>query len=325
MPLSTVLVQALTGNKILRACFVASGTLFPWLMGMLTGYLEAGIIMSFGCYLVVASFTFLPEQHRFKLLLQSAILLSAYAAIGIYTTMGSFLFFLFAVLFALSQCIAELRNNYLRVPVALATLGFFLSVNQVPQQGASFYAVFFMLGCFWGIVIAYIGISTTTKTLPTCAIHVRDQKQQRFGIAMIIASLLGSSLACFTPGSHPCWLPAATLRVMKPTKEQTRYRIKARIIGSVLGAAVGGVLLGISTLPYLRLLLVYLIIVAMLLITAKRYAGWTFCLTAVALAFNLGLHGDIVTMAFNRAFLTAGGICVALLMLFIIPHEQSQQ
>ena len=272
---------------------------------------------------MLVSFPKLPSDGKIKLLLISALIFSVFAALGVYVTLGSPLFFIFAILAALAQAVSELKGGYLRLPVALSALAFFLSVGQVPTDGALFSALFFTLGCFWGAFVAVCCIARTDKENPQAAVDLYHNKsQQRFSFSMAVTALIGSVLACISPGSHPCWLPAAALRVMKPTRQQTRYRMKARGLGSLLGAATGSLLLGLSPIPWLHASMVGGLVFAMLLIGAQRYAGWSFCLTAVALAFNLSPDGNVVVMAFNRVLLTVGGVFIAMLMLVILPTEQ---
>lgn len=316
------LTKLVTWEKTARALGIALGTVLPWIIGSLCNQSQNGSIISFGSYLLVSTFIFLPKDHTFKILCLSAIIFSLFATVGIFTTLGSPFFFIFAIFAAATQCISELRNNHLRMPFALATLGYFLSINQIPEDGPFFYALFFSMGCIWGIFITYFGFTKETKPLHKNKIDLKNNpEQQRFTISIAITTLLGSIIACFSPGTHPCWLPAAALRVIKPTQEQTIYRIKTRITGSLLGAAAGGILLGLSPIPWLHILLVCLVMFIMQIATAKRYGIWTFCLTSVALAFNFPATGDIFLMATDRVLLTAGGILIALAVLLILPNE----
>ncbi|WP_084639662.1 FUSC family protein [Kaistia adipata] len=123
-------------------------------------------------------------------------------------------------------------------------------------------------------------------------------------------------------GSHAGWLPAAALRVLKPTRGETLSRMKQRGIGSLLGAAAGGLLLGFSGAAWLHALIVGGLVFAMLVIGAKRYGAWTFCLTAVALAFDLGPAADPVPMALDRVLLTAGGLLVATAVFALLPGQE---
>lgn len=320
MPILKNTTELLTLEKSLRALAITTGTVLPWIIGLLYHQAQNGMIVSFGCYLFVSAFTFLPKDNTLKILLLSVVIYSLFATIGIFTRLGSPFFFIFAVIAATTQCISELRNDYLRLPIALATLGYFLSINQIPNSGPYCYAIYFSFGCCWGAIITYFFFKkeTTPHTINTVDLK-NNPEQKHFGVTMVIISLVGSIAACFSPGTHPCWLPAAALRVMKPTKEQTTYRIKTRITGSLLGAAAGGILLGLSPIPWLHILIVCSVMFIMQIATAKRYGIWTFCLTAVALAFNFPVTGDILDMATERVLLTAGGIIIALAMLFILP------
>lgn len=310
----------LSSTKTVRAFLMALSTVLPWGLGILLGNAQYGSIAAFGTYLLLVSFPHLPLKHKGRILISSACIFGIFATIGVNITLGSWFFFLSALLAAFAQCLGELKEGYLRLPLALAALAFFLSVGQIPAGGPTSYSIYFSIGLFWGVIIAFICIPTTQDITQTHSFNLlKDKNQKRFAFSMILASLLGSIAACISPGSHPCWLTAAGLRVMKPTREQTIYRMKARGFGTLLGAAVGGLLLGLSPLPWLHVLLVGALIFAMLLIGAKRYAGWSFCLTAIALAFNLLPEGDPLMMASNRVMLTLGGIFIALMMLIFLP------
>lgn len=120
-----------------------------------------------------------------------------------------------------------------------------------------------------------------------------------------------------TASSHPCWLPAAGLRVMKPERSVTLARLQAR--GA--GAAVGGVLLGCYTIPVLHAGLVGVLLFLMLIIGAKRYGYWTFCLTAIALTFNLVPGVNSVYLAVDRVLLTIIALAIVTLTLRFLPEK----
>jgi len=132
-------------GKTFRAIIITVGTVSPWIIGLLYNQAQNGSIVAFGSYLVVSTFIFLPQKNTIKILCLSAIIFSFYASVGVFTVLGSPLFFVFAILVAATQCISELHNSYLRVPFVLATLGYFLSIEQIPQDGPVFYAIFLAL------------------------------------------------------------------------------------------------------------------------------------------------------------------------------------
>lgn len=315
-------ISLLTSAKTVRAFLIALSTVLPWGIGILLGNAQYGSIAAFGTYLLLVSFPHLPIKHKGRILIISACIFSLFATIGVNVILGSWMFFLCALLAAFAQCLGELKEGYFRLPIALAALAFFLSVGQIPAGGPTNYGICFSIGLLWGVIVAFICIPITQDVAQEHSLNLlKDKNQKRFAFSMILASFLGSIAACMSPSSHPCWLTAAGLRVMKPTREQTIYRMKARGLGTLLGAAVGGLLLSLSPLPWLHVLLVGGLVFIMLLIGAKRYGRWSFCLTAIALSFNLLPEGDPFTMASNRVMLTIGGIFIALLMLLFLPAK----
>ena len=313
-------ITAFAPDKIRRAALLAAGAILPWFIGIANGYAQYGSIASFASYLMVVSFPQLPSRHCLPILGISALLFSLFASIGVFVTLGTVSFFIFALLAALAQGLGELKQGYFRLPIALSALAFFLSVGQAPASGPLFYSLYFSLGAVWGILLARLMLPVNQQTEVSISLQV-SSLSLRFSAGMGIVSLVGSVLACLSGGSHPCWLPAAALRVMKPTRKQTIYRIKTRSIGTLAGAATGGLLLGLSPLPWLHAVIAGGMLFAMLLIGAKRYGGWSFCLTAIALAFNLTPDASAVSMALNRSQLTIVGMCLALLALLVLVRN----
>lgn len=305
--------------KIRQSLLLSIWVITPWCLGIISQQATFGMLMSFGAYLLVVSYPKLPKKKTLTVLLQGASILSILAAIGVNITLGSVLFFVCSVLGALLQGIAELRAVYLRLPIALGVLAYFLSIGQIPEQGIFFYSIAFTAGTFWGVIIAYIQLPRSDQLTPLPAINIRQPAIQRFSIAIMLVALIGSALATIIPSSHACWLPAAGLRVMKPERSSTYTRLKQRGVGTLLGAAIGGLLLGIYTNPLLHIILVGLLLFAMLMIGAKRYGYWTFCLTAIALTFNLAPNAGPIELAIDRASLTLCALLIATFMLLLLP------
>ncbi|EPQ7198953.1 MULTISPECIES: FUSC family protein [Providencia] len=305
-----------------RSAFLLSlWVIAPWFIAILYKQPMLGTLISFGAYLLVVSFPKLPTKKPIYVLLQGACILSALAVIGINVTLGSLLFFICSGLGAFFQGYAELRSTYLRLPIALGVLAYFLSIGQVPAQGSLFYGIAFTLGTFWGVIIAYILLPRHDLPAPTTQIDMRTLAVQRFSVAIVLVALIGSALATLLPSSHPCWLPAAGLRVMKSERTATWQRLKQRGAGTLLGAAVGGLLLGLSNNPLLHVSLVGLLLFAMLMIGAKRYGYWTFCLTAIALTFNLTATAGPIVLAIDRVLLTVCALVIAIMMLLLLPKS----
>ncbi|EMN4128817.1 MULTISPECIES: FUSC family protein [Providencia] len=308
-------------HQIRSALLLSLWVIAPWIFGIFYGQAMFGTLMSFGAYLLVVSYPKLPKKNPIPVLLQGAGILSVFAIIGINVTLGSLLFFIYAALGALIQGYAELRATYLRLPIALGVLAYFLSIGQIPSQGSLFYSCAFTLGTCWGVIISYLQLPRNEAPASATHIDLRSPAVQRFSIAMVLVALIGSVLATLLPSSHPCWLPAAGLRVMKSERMATWARLKQRGIGTLLGAAVGGLLLGFYENQLLHVSLVGLLLFAMLIIGAKRYGYWTFCLTAIALTFNITATAGPIILAFDRVLLTICALIIAITILLVLPKS----
>lgn len=312
-------------TKLIRPLLLAVSVALPWMIGIAIGNADLGGIASFGTYLLIISFPHLPDQHVWGKLLCAALLLSVFVALGVNITLGSLLFFAVTALVALLQGISECRGGILNLPVALAVLAFFLTVGQVKEGGELAFIGAFLGGTLWGSIAAFTVIERS-KGLETPPLALSwGRGQRRFLIGIVGAALLGSTMASAVPSTHPGWLPAAALRVLKPARQQTLKRMRDRGLGTLLGAAFGGLLLGLYTSPWLHAFMVLLLVFTMLLIGAKRYAAWTFCLTAIALTFNLAPGTSVVTIMADRLLLTVGGLSIAALAWFILAEEQESQ
>lgn len=296
---------------------LALAVVAPWAVGIAVGEAANGSVAAFGAYLLIVSFPTVPLVRPFATLGASALVLSFFAGLGASIALGSPAFFIVAVLAALAQAAAELRGGPLRLPVALGALAFFLAVGQMPAGGALIYGGLFLAGALWGGLIAAV-VLPRAPAKPAPKVSGEAAATRFLGVAAV-TSLLGSLAAVFVPSSHPGWLPAAALRVLKPTRAETLRRMKQRGMGSLLGAAAGGLILGWASAAWLHALLVGGLVFAMLTIGAKRYGAWTFCLTAVALAFDLGPAAHPLPVAVDRVLLTVGGLCVAAIAIGLLP------
>ncbi|WP_283125785.1 FUSC family protein [Providencia stuartii] len=308
-------------SKIRRAFILSLWVIAPWIIGIIFQQAMFGLLMSFGGYLLVVSFPKLPQKKSLFFLLQGACIISIFASIGVSIPLGSLLFFLFSAIAAYLQGYSELRATYLRLPIALGVLAYFLSIGQIPTQGALFYAIAFSAGTFWGVVVNFMMLPREIKTISPVKVEMNQPSVQRFSIAIVLVALIGSAIATVIPSLHPCWLPAAGLRVMKAERTATWVRLKQRGAGTLLGAIVGGLILGLYDTPWLHVSLVGLLLFAMLMIGAKRYGYWTFCLTAIALTFNLAPNAGPITLAIDRSMLTILALAIAITMLLLLPKS----
>lgn len=312
----------ITLPKTAVAFFLAIWIILPWITGIMAGQSTFGSLMAFGAYLLVVSFPVLPLQCSLLFLLRGAGIISLFAVLGFSVTFGSVSFFIYAVLCAFLQAVAELRGSYLRLPVALGVLAYFLSVGQIPEQGVTFCSAAFTAGTFWGVLPAALLLPRNNKAPVVQPVDIHQPPVKRFTVVMMLTALVDSILATLmTASSHPCWLPAAGLRVMKPERSATLSRLHARSAGTVTGAAAGGILLGFYTTPLLHASLVGMLLFVMLMVGAKRYGYWTFCLTAIALTFNLTPGAGSLSLAADRVLLTVIALAIGVFMLRLLPEK----
>ncbi|MCS6085198.1 hypothetical protein LNN85_07220 [Klebsiella pneumoniae subsp. pneumoniae] len=210
----------------------------------------SGSIASFGAYMLVISFSVLPVKNPLQQVLIAAGIMIFFATLGFSAPGGSIYFFLFAILAALAQGLAELRGGNLRLPVSLAALVFFLAHGQSSAETLSQYIFSFGLGCLWAIPFILIFIPKETLSPARAPLYpMESPTQRRFLLGITFTALLGTIAVSLSTVAHACWIPAAALRVVKPGWEETRYRIQTRSMGTMLGAIVGSIILVCYPLP----------------------------------------------------------------------------
>ncbi|HBS6007997.1 TPA: FUSC family protein, partial [Klebsiella pneumoniae] len=207
--------------------------LFPWIVSLFMQEPASGSIASFGAYMLVISFSVLPVKKPLQQVLIAAGIMIFFATLGFSAPGGSIYFFLFAILAALAQGLAELRGGNLRLPVSLAALVFFLAHGQSSAETLSQYIFSFGLGCLWAIPFILIFIPKETLSPARAPLYpMESPTQRRFLLGITFTALLGSIAVSLSTVAHACWIPAAALRVVKPGWEETRYRIQTRSMGT---------------------------------------------------------------------------------------------
>ncbi|HFE3429621.1 TPA: hypothetical protein ACF3JU_001292 [Klebsiella pneumoniae] len=111
----------------------------------------SGSIASFGAYMLVISFSVLPVKNPLQQVLIAAGIMIFFATLGFSAPGGSIYFFLFAILAALAQGLAELRGGNLRLPVSLAALVFFWRTGNHPLKR--------LVSIFFPLVLVACGLS----------------------------------------------------------------------------------------------------------------------------------------------------------------------
>ncbi|WP_162557156.1 FUSC family protein [Klebsiella pneumoniae] len=217
----------------------------------------SGSIASFGAYMLVISFSVLPVKKPLQQVLIAAGIMIFFATLGFSAPGGSIYFFLFAILAALAQGLAELRGGNLRLPVSLAALVFFLAHGQSSAETLSQYIFSFGLGCLWAIPFILIFIPKETLSPARAPLYpMESPTQRRFLLGITFTALLGTIAVSLSTVAHACWIPAAALRVVKPGWEETRYRIQTRSMGTMLGAIVGSIILVCYPYPLFHIAIV---------------------------------------------------------------------
>ncbi|HBW3564932.1 FUSC family protein, partial [Klebsiella pneumoniae] len=270
------------------------------------------------------SFSVLPVKKPLQQVLIAAGIMIFFATLGFSAPGGSIYFFLFAILAALAQGLAELRGGNLRLPVSLAALVFFLAHGQSPAETLSQYIFSFGLGCLWAIPFILIFIPKETLSPARAPLYpMESPTQRRFLLGITFTALLGSIAVSLSTVAHACWIPAAALRVVKPGWEETRYRIQTRSMGTMLGAIVGSIILVCYPYPLFHIAIVGGMFLLMLQFGAKNYFRWSFCLTTITLAFNPAVGSDIFSLAQERVLFTIEGISIAFIMMKIFSYKRS--
>jgi uncharacterized membrane protein YccC len=136
---------------------------------------------------------------------------------------------------------------------------------------------------------------------------------------MATLGVAGGAIASSLALPHAVWLLTTALRVMKPSQAETRLRLKHRFIGTSAGALVSAGLLGREIPPLLYAGLLGVMLTAMQLAGARRYAVWTFCLTVIALDLGQRTHEVGWQVAEYRLLLTIGGLALARVFSFRLP------
>jgi hypothetical protein len=314
-------IRGLTRQRVFSALCLASAVGLPWFAGIMVGQATTGATMAFGAYLLVVSFPLLPASHAIACLSGAAVILTGFMFAGTAFAVGSLALVACTTMAAAAQGIAEARNTALRLPTALAALALLVSIG--PGSGAAAAAkpaVFFGLGTLVAVLVVWLVVPRGDATSSRGRQLTAGEWARFVGIAGCLG-LVGGLLLSFVPTFHPGWLPAAALRVLKPTREETFTRMRSRGLGTLAGAAAGGTLLVWDVSSFLSAATVTLMVFAMLMIGARRYGVWSFCLTAAALAFNTNGGESVVTMAIDRVLLTIGGICLVLIAAIFLPSD----
>jgi hypothetical protein len=223
------------------------------------------------------------------------------------------------------QAWTEVADTGLRFPAAMTVLVLLLSTGNVSSDlSVATYGAAFGGGAIWQGLVQYVAARPSDKTAATLVSDFGSlifwaAAARRFTATMAMLGLAGGAIAALLPLPHAAWLLTAALRVMKPSQAETRRRLKHRFIGTAAGAIVSVGLLTWDLPPLIYAGILGVTLTVMQLVSARRYAIWTLCLTVIALDLGERSHEIGWHAAGDRILLTIGGLALAKLFSFRLP------
>jgi Fusaric acid resistance protein-like len=316
-------------DRIPTAAVLACGATLPAALGVCLGLQSVGFTASFGAYLVTIAHAELPTKGRPQQLATTIFMLCAGAILGASAGQSVWIFLPLAAAGASWQAWTEIADAGLRFPAALAVLALLVSTGNVsPDLPVATYGAAFAGGAVWQGLVQYLAarpsdmppvpLASDFKALVSSAAEAR-----RFIATMATLGVTGAAIAVALPLPHAAWLLTTALRVMKPLQSVTHLRLRHRFIGTAAGAIVSAGLLGWRLPPLLYAAILGVMLTAMQLIGARRYAGWTFCLTVIVLDLGQRTHQIGWRAAEDRLLLTTGGVALAWLFSFCLPKAET--
>jgi Fusaric acid resistance protein-like len=312
-------------SPLQTAALLACGATLPAALGVCLGRESLGFVASSGAYFVTIAHADLPKNGRAQRLASTILMLCVGAVAGASAGQRVWIFLPVAAVGASWQAWTEIANTGLRFPAAMAVLVLLLSTGNVsPDLSVATYGAAFAGGAVWQGLVQYVAARPSDKSPATIAsdfeaLILSATAASRFIVLMAALGITGGAIAASLPVPHSAWLLTSALRVMKPSQAETHLRLKHRFIGTAAGAIASAGLLGWHIPPLLYAGLLGIMLTAMQLVGARRYAMWTFCLTVIALDLGQRSHGVGWRMAEDRLLLTIGGLALARLFSFGSP------
>ncbi|WP_164738467.1 FUSC family protein [Aquabacter cavernae] len=324
------MAQRLDSARIGRSAILGAGATVPAFLCLWAGLPEVGFSASFGAYLLCVCFPVLSQVDAWPKLIATSVLFGLSATIGAVCGTNLVALLPVAVLFALWQARTELVPGSLRVAVALATLVMLLSTSPLPGMLNPWtYGLALGAGALWQSLlvgalqpVGDTGRLTLWDDLTRPWRHMR--RAERFDGVMMGLGAVGAVICSLIPMSHSGWLLTTALRVMKPSRAETMRRMGQRAFGTLGGALVAMVLLSVDVPLSLHAALLGVILWGMLLVGAKRYGIYTFCLTIVALNFNVGSPDMSFEVGLHRVLFSLAGIALGLAGMLALPREEER-
>jgi uncharacterized membrane protein YccC len=198
------------------------------------------------------------------------------------------------------------------------------TANDSSNISIATYGAAFAGGAIWQGLVQYIVARPSDKPPASLASDLEAlifslARARQFIAMMATLGAAGGAIASSLALPHAAWLLTTALRVMKPSQVETRLRLKHRFIGTSAGALVSAGLLGREIPPLLYAGLFGIMLTAMQLVGARRYAVWTFCLTVIVLDLGQRTHEVGWQVAEYRLLLTIGGLALARVFSFRLP------
>jgi len=312
-------------SKLLTAAVLACGATLPAAIGVCLGHEDVGFVASFGAYLVTITHADLPIEGRAPRLASTIFMLSVGAIVGASAGHRVWIFLPLAAICASWQAWTEIADTPLRFPAAIAVLTLLVSTANDPSRiSVATYGAAFVGGAIWQGLVQYIAARPSDMPPASLASDLEAlifslAGARRFIATMATLGAAGGAIVSSLTLPHAAWLLTTALRVMKPSQAETRLRLKHRLMGTSAGALVSAGLLGREIPPLLYAGLFGLMLTAMQLVGARRYAVWTFCLTVIALDLGQRTHEVGWQVAAYRLLLTIGGLALAGAFSFRLP------
>jgi hypothetical protein len=314
------------GFVLPTALVLACGATLPAALGVCLDRESVGFIASFGAYLVTITHADLPINGRAQRLVATILMLCVGAIVGASAGQRVWIFLPLAAVAASWQAWTEIADTGLRFPAAMAVLALLLSTGNVsPDLSVATYSAAFAGGAVWQGLVQYVAARPSNEPSVNLASDFEGlisslTVARRFIATMAALGVAGGAIAASLPLPHAVWLLTASLRVMKPSQAETRFRLRHRFIGTAAGAIVSAGLLGWGLPPLLYAGILGIMLSVMQLVGARRYAVWTFGLTVIALDLGQRSHEIGWHAAEDRMLLTIGGLALAKLFSFSLPQ-----
>jgi len=302
-------------RAVATACVVAT----PLAVGIGTGHPAAGATGTLGTYLWTVGHLLLPRPLGVRLSATTVVLLGVAGVTGALAGGALWLLVVLAVVWAAAQAVAETAGTAVRLPVAMAALGFLLSAmeGQVSAGAALWRGVLMVGGATWGALWAvaqkppWRSPGEGSRHVGVTELWAARSRSRRFAVLLAVPTALAAGVAGLFQISHGAWTATTVLRVMRPEASATVARSGRRIVGTSAGALVAALLLGLEQHHLTAVVTLVVCVSAMQLVGPKRYGFYTFFLTLIALELGSVAQPASWHLAVVRVALTLAGAALA--------------